>query len=68
MASTRSEVDKNRVETMAALQIQAEELQKAELINGRLAMIGLVIALIVEATTGKGIVNQLGLGQLLQNF
>lgn len=33
----------------------------AELLNGRLAMIGFVSALLVELLTGKGLVQQLGL-------
>ena len=33
----------------------------AELLNGRLAMIGFVSALVVELLTGQGLVQQLGL-------
>ena len=33
----------------------------AELWNGRLAMIGFIIAVIVEARTGQGILAQLGI-------
>ncbi|UFP95655.1 chlorophyll a/b-binding protein [Gloeobacter morelensis] len=33
----------------------------AELLNGRLAMIGFAAALVVELATGKGVLNFLGL-------
>lgn len=33
----------------------------AELLNGRLAMVGFVSAVLVEMATGKGILEQLGL-------
>ena len=33
----------------------------AELVNGRLAMIGFVIAIATEFMTGKGILSQLGI-------
>jgi hypothetical protein len=38
---------------------------RAELLNGRLAMLGFVIGLAVEALTGVGILQQLGLGALV---
>lgn len=34
----------------------------AESLNGRLAMLGFVIAIATEALSGKGILSQLGLG------
>ena len=34
----------------------------AESLNGRLAMLGFVIAIATEALSGKGILGQLGLG------
>ena len=37
---------------------------RAELLNGRLAMLGFVIGLMVEALSGQGILQQLGLGAL----
>lgn len=38
---------------------------RAELLNGRLAMLGFGIGLVVEALSGQGILQQLGLGALL---
>ena len=37
-----------------------EHLQKAEMLNGRMAMLGFVIGLATEAITGVGIVGQIG--------
>jgi len=39
---------------------------RAELLNGRLAMVGFAAALIVELITGQGILQQLGLKSLSQ--
>jgi hypothetical protein len=41
--------------------------RRAELLNGRLAMLGFVIGLVVEALSGQGILQQLGLGALLHH-
>ena len=46
----------------AAAQIKSERLGKAELHNGRVARLGLVIGLLTEANTGNGIVSQITLG------
>ncbi|MFY8148077.1 MAG: high light inducible protein [Prochlorococcaceae cyanobacterium] len=40
---------------------------RAELLNGRLAMLGFVTGLLLEALTGQGILQQLGLGALLHH-
>lgn len=40
---------------------------RAELLNGRLAMLGFAIGLVVEALSGQGILQQLGLGALLHH-
>ena len=41
--------------------------RRAELLNGRLAMLGFVIGLVVEALSGQGILQQVGLGALLHH-
>ena len=46
----------------AAAQIKSERLGKAELLSGRVAMLGLVIGLLTEVITGNGIVSQITLG------
>lgn len=38
---------------------------RAEMLNGRLAMLGFVIGILVEALSGQGILSQIGLGALL---
>ncbi|MDM7952737.1 MAG: high light inducible protein [Cyanobium sp. CZS 25K] len=40
---------------------------RAELLNGRPAMLGFVIGPMVEALSGQGILQQLGLGALLHH-
>ncbi len=39
--------------------------RRAEILNGRLAMLGFVIGLVVEMISGQGILQQIGLGALL---
>jgi hypothetical protein len=43
----------------AARQIRDEELKRAERLNGRVAMLGFSIGLIVEAFSGDGILQQI---------
>ena len=49
-------------------QIHKEQLQRAELFNGRAAMLGLVIGILTEAITGSGIAHQIGLGALVDGY
>ena len=46
----------------AAAQIRSERFLKAELLNGRAAMLGFVIGFLTEAITGHGIVSQITFG------
>ena len=52
----------------AARQIHQEQLQRAELFNGRAAMLGLVIGVVVEGLTGFSVVHQIGLGPLVDGY
>jgi hypothetical protein len=49
-------------------QVLLDQLKRAELINGRAAMIGIVIGLLTEAITGSGIAHQIGLGALVDGY
>jgi hypothetical protein len=52
----------------AAQQIHLDQLRRAELFNGRAAMLGLVIGILSDAITGSGIAHQIGLGPLVDGF
>ena len=52
----------------AASQIKGERLVRAELLNGRVAMLGFVIGVLTEALTGQGIIHQIGLGPLVDGY
>jgi hypothetical protein len=52
----------------AEKQILMEQLMRVELFNGRAAMLGIVIGIIVEGLTGFGIAHQIGLGALVDGY
>ena len=45
-----------------------EQLQRAELFNGRAAMLGIAIGILTEVITGSGIAHQIGLGALVDGY
>jgi len=49
-------------------QVHLEQLRTAEMFNGRAAMIGIVIGVVVEGLTGFGILHQIGLGSLVDGY
>ena len=49
-------------QSAAAAQIRSERFMRAELLNGRAAMIGFVVGVLTEALTGQGIVSQITFG------
>ena len=48
----------------AAEQIKSERMTRAELLNGRIAMLGFLIGVLTEALTGHGILSQITFGVL----
>jgi hypothetical protein len=45
-----------------------EQLKRVELLNGRAAMVGIVIGIVMEGLTGFGIAHQIGLGALVDGY
>ncbi|MEB3322850.1 MAG: chlorophyll a/b-binding protein [Synechococcaceae cyanobacterium] len=58
MART-TQADDTWFQNTAARQIRDEDLRRAERLNGRVAMLGFTIGLIVEAFSGDGILQQI---------
>ena len=46
----------------AKAQIQSERMGRAEMLNGRVAMLGFLIGLLTESLTGHGIASQISFG------
>ena len=48
--------------------LHLQQLKRVELLNGRAAMVGLAIGIVVEGLTGFGISHQIGLGSLVDGY
>lgn len=51
-----------------AQRLHLDQLKRVELLNGRAAMLGIVIGIITEGLTGAGIAHQIGLGPLVDGY
>jgi hypothetical protein len=65
---TNTPANRKVLQDRAEKQILMEQLMRVELFNGRAAMLGIVIGIIVEGLTGFGIVHQIGLGALVDGY
>ncbi len=65
---TYTPADDNRYQDHDDQQILLDQLKRAELFNGRAAMVGIVIGILTEALTGSGIAHQIGLGALVDGY
>lgn len=65
---TKTPVNDDWFQNRAAEQIHQDQLKRAELFNGRAAMLGIVIGILTEAITGSGIAHQIGLGALVDGY
>lgn len=65
---TNTPASEKSFQDLSEQQIHMDQLKRVELFNGRAAMIGLVIGVIVEGLTGFGIAHQIGLGALVDGY
>ena len=64
MSESASKARDDWYQDAARAQIQSERMNRAELLNGRVAMLGFQSGLITELITGQGIASQIGFGLL----
>jgi len=65
---TNTPASQNSYKEASERKIHMDQLQRVELFNGRAAMLGIVIGVIVEGLTGFGIAHQIGLGALVDGY
>jgi hypothetical protein len=65
---TNTPVSDKLFQDRATQQLHLAQLKRAELFNGRAAMLGIVIGILTEAITGSGIAHQIGLGALVDGY
>jgi len=65
---TNTPARQNSFQEPSERQILMDQLKRVELFNGRAAMLGIVIGVIVEGLTGLGIAHQIGLGALVDGY
>ena len=65
---TNTPARQNSFQEPSERQILMDQLKRVELFNGRAAMLGIVIGVIVEGLTGFGIAHQIGLGALVDGY
>jgi hypothetical protein len=65
---TNTPASQNRLQEATEREIHMDQLKRVELFNGRAAMLGIVIGVIVEGLTGFGIAHQIGLGALVDGY
>ena len=63
-----SQANDSWFQTTAARDIHLEQLKSVERFNGRAAMLGIVIGIVIEGLTGAGIAHQIGLGALVDGY
>jgi hypothetical protein len=65
---TNTPASQNSFQEPSERQTHMDQLKRVELFNGRAAMLGIVIGVIVEGLTGFGIAHQIGLGALVDGY
>ena len=64
MSDSASKTPAAWYQAAARTQIASECMHRADLLNGRIAMLGFLIGLLTEVITGQGIASQIGFGLL----
>ena len=68
IASATAQAPTTPAERPSDSKVHLEQLRNVELLNGRAAMLGIVIGVVVEGLTGFGILHQIGLGSLVDGY